>query len=170
MLIYWAIAMVAWCIVTIIVILNIENKKISKKEEPMCNLLLEMAEEEEREHTLADTFFDESLQGEILQIAMREIGMQNMHVKETPKAITYQEKENQRFSESILLKDYATGSFPSMADVSKENKYKNNSHSNSWDRNWERNKVNDQRPWANRFDDDDGVCRDPYAYYHGDWY
>jgi len=142
---------------------------------------LELLEDEEKraieDAEVAYDLHNMSEQEEILQITMREIAQQDLK----------RESEHRHFGSAIIMKEYATGTFPSLVDVTKENRVSsytpayNSGYGGTrygvWDKDgrWNKDGVRpvddeDRRPWANRFDDDDGVCRDPYAYYSGDWY
>jgi hypothetical protein len=140
--------------------------------------MLEMVEEEEKSAIEeACQHYDE--QEEILKITMREIAQQEMKqpsMSSLGPAASY-------YSPVTKTKDYHTGNFPTLAEVQKENRFSSYSHNShnpnsqygTWDRDGYRKNngiATDDRdqPWKNRFDDDDGVCRDPYAYYSGDWY
>ncbi len=150
----------------------------------MCDLMREMAEEEERIITEACNYYDknqEDEQREILAITMREIGQQEIekprqhNLHGVGSAIEY-------YNPKTATKEYATGVYPTMSEVVRDNKvyvpnhqHNRNSQYGTWNRDGYRrdNNINDDvrtQPWKNRFDDDDGICRDPYAYYSGDWY
>lgn len=116
-------------------------------------------------------------QAQILAQTLREIGEQDIvvfedDVEEQPSLFKDNRPAPYEYRDGVVLKSYSTGEHPSMEDVIKENKRPSYPYYGGGYGVWGADGRREEggRPWANRFDDDDGVCRDPYSYYSGDWY